>query len=251
MKAKAKSRKSEADSPRGDIRERVIKAAILLLQEGGRDALTTRGVIDAVEIQAPTLYRLFGDKRGLIDAVAEYGYAAAFNKKKDFKPGLDPIEDLRKAWELHAAFGLENPTLYALMFGEPRPGFVSPAVLKSQQFLSGIIHRIAVAGRLRISEKRAAELVYSAAMGVVLSLLGTAEEERDLSLIKDAREAVIAAMTNDPPSLKCKALEAASITLRAELQNFQSLSEGERLLMKELLDRVAANEADLRKMKHE
>ena len=102
------------------------------MKDRGRDGLTTRGVADAAKIQAPTIYRIFGDKQGLIDAVTEYGYVMGFEKKKLFKPSPNPIDDLRQVWDLKISFGMENPELYSLMFGDPRAS-VSPAVEKSRQ----------------------------------------------------------------------------------------------------------------------
>src|SRR5450755_1658481 len=140
----------DARVSREDVRTRSIEVALQLLKEGGRDALTTRAVADAAGIQAPTLYRLFGDKRGLLDAVVEYSYVSASNVKKAQKYGPNPLENLRKAWEHHAKYGLENPVLYALMVGDPRPGFLSPVTQKVQQHLGETIHQIALAGRLRV-----------------------------------------------------------------------------------------------------
>lgn len=224
---------------RNDIRERIIKAAISVLKKGGRDALTTRSVSAAAKVQAPTLYRLFGDMRGLLDAVAEYGFIAAFNKKKEQKPSPDPIDDLRKAWDSHITFGLENPFLYILMFGEPRPELSLPIIEKSKLLLAELIHRIAVAGQLKVTEKRAAELIYSFSSGIVLSLLAMPEEIRDITLSFDAREVLVAAITNNTPPQKVTDIGSVAITMQALLPNVPSLSEGERHLLKELLDRIS------------
>lgn len=226
---------------RNDIRERIIKAALGVLKKGGREALTTRSVSAAAKVQAPTLYRLFGDMRGLFDAVAESGFVAAFNKKKEQKPSSDPVEDLRRAWDSHINFGLENPVLYVLMFGEPRPELNLPVIEKSKQLLGELIHRIAVEGQLKVTEKRAAELIYSFSSGIVLSLLAMPEEIRDINLSYDAREVVVSAITNHDPLQKNASSEivSAAITMQALLPSVSSLSEGERHLLKELLDRIA------------
>ncbi len=126
MKKIKQDSQEDVHASREDVRTRSIEVALQLLKEGGRDALTTRAVADAAGIQAPTLYRLFGDKRGLLDAVVEYSYVSAFKTKKAQKYGPDPLGNLRKAWEHHTIYGLENPILYALMVGDPRPGFPSP-----------------------------------------------------------------------------------------------------------------------------
>src|ERR1039457_6104597 len=111
------SRSGAADS----TRERIVAAAAAgLLTEGGREAVSTRAVSAAAGVQAPAIYRLFGDKQGLLDAVATHGFAAYLNDKTDVKASDDPVEDLRAGWDLHIGFGLANPALYSLMYGEPR-----------------------------------------------------------------------------------------------------------------------------------
>lgn len=226
---------------REDVRTRSLEVALQLLKEGGRDALTTRAVADAAGIQAPTLYRLFGDKRGLLDAVVEYSYTSSFKTKEAQNDDPDPLEHLRKAWEHHTQYGLENPILYALMVGDPRPGFPSPVTQKVQQRLGETIHQIARAGRLRVTEKQAVELVYAASTGAVLALLAMPEEQRDLRLAQDACEAVIAAITNDSPTTNKSGAGTAAITLKAALPEVMSLTDGERLFLTELLDRIATH----------
>jgi len=239
MKKRKQDPQEDIHASREDVRIRSIDVALQLLKAGGRDALTTRAVADAAGIQAPTLYRLFGDKRGLLDAVVEYSYVSDFNTKKAQKYDPDPLENLRKAWEHHTKYGLENPILYALIVGDPRPGFPSPVTQKVQQRLGETIHQIALAGRLRVTEKQAVELVYAASTGAVLALLAMPEEHRDLRLAQDACEAVIAAITNDSPTSNKPGAEAAAITLKAALPEVKSLTDGERLFLTELLDRIA------------
>ena len=53
----------DADPDTPDARSRLLEAAARLVVEGGIAALTTRAVAAAASVQAPTLYRLFGDKR--------------------------------------------------------------------------------------------------------------------------------------------------------------------------------------------
>ena len=59
-----------------DARTRIVEVAARLLQEQGPAAGTTRGVAQGAGVQAPMIYRLFGDKDGLLDAVAEHVLAA-------------------------------------------------------------------------------------------------------------------------------------------------------------------------------
>ncbi len=60
-----------AADPRAGTRDRIVDVAADLLRASGRAAVTTRAVSEAAGVQAPTIYRLFGDKEGLLDAVAE------------------------------------------------------------------------------------------------------------------------------------------------------------------------------------
>lgn len=238
MKKVSHAQVDENKTSREDIKIRIIQSAINILKESGRDALTTRGVAEAAEIQAPTIYRLFGDKQGLIDAVTEYGYVMGFEKKKMFKPSSNPIDDLRQVWNLKISFGLENPELYTLMFGDPRAK-VSKAVEKSRQQPNELVHRIAVTGQLKVSEKRAVELIHSVNSGVILTLLSTPEDKRDIKLAKDACEAVIKAITNDSQPLNKTEIKSTAITLKAMLPNVKSLTDGERHLLTELLERIS------------
>ena len=48
-------------------RERIVQAALALLESGGVDAVSTRAVSAAAGVQVPTLYRQFGDMQGLLE----------------------------------------------------------------------------------------------------------------------------------------------------------------------------------------
>lgn len=222
-------------------RERVLDAAITLLTREGRDALTTRSVAAAAGIQAPTLYRLFGDKRGLLDAVATYGYQTYLRGKQDRVPHPDPLDDLRAGWDQHVDFGLTFPAIYSLMVGNPRPGEPSPADVAGRVYLRRKIRTLAQAGRLRMSEERAAALMHASCSGVVLTLLSMPETLRDPGLSAVARESVMAALATEQPPTQVPGLAGAAVTLKALLPERTLLSPGERTLLGELLDRLAAS----------
>lgn len=225
-------------------RERIVAAAAGLLAEGGRDAVSTRAVSAAAGVQAPTLYRLFGDKQGLLDAVAVHGFTAYLNTKADLAPTGDPVEDLRAGWDLHVGLGLANPALYSLMYGEPRPGAASPAATAARDVLAAHIHRIAEAGRLRVSEQRAAQLVHAAGCGTTLTLIAMPHDRRDPELSPMAREAVIAAITTDAPTRPSPGPVAPAVALRAALAQVSALTSAEQALMREWLDRIANHTGD-------
>jgi AcrR family transcriptional regulator len=221
-------------------RERIIAAAAQLLADGGPDAISTRAVSAAAGVQPPVIYRLFGDKQGLLNAVAAQGFAAYLSSKIAAEPTDDPVQDLRARWDLHVGLGLANPALYVLMYGQPHPGAGrSPAAAAAYDVLAKHIRRIAEAGRLRIPEDRAAALVHAAGSGTTLALIATPADSRDLELSITAREAVIAAITTDAPAASSTGPAAAAVTLRALLPQTGSLTEAELGLMREWLGQIA------------
>ncbi|GLY51222.1 TetR/AcrR family transcriptional regulator [Lentzea sp. NBRC 102530] len=221
-----------------DTRERLVKAAADLLIEGGKEAVSTRAVAAAAGVQAPTLYRLFGDKDGLLDAVAGYGFADYLASKHAMGATDDPVGDLKRGMELHIGFGLAMPAFYLLMYGEPRK---RAARLEADAMLREIISRIASAGRLAVPVEQAAQFVHAAGMGVVLALIATPEDERDLSLIPFTQEKVIAAITTDAAPEESTDIPSRAIALRTAMQEDPPLmlSPAERVLLAEWLDRVA------------
>ena len=222
-----------------DTRTRIVAAAADLLAGGGRDAVTTRAVAAAANVQAPTIYRLFGDKDGLLDAVAEHGFAAHLGSKRP-DPAADPVEDLRNGWDQHIAFGLGNPALYALMYASPRVGITSPAHIAAEQVLRDRIHRVAAAGRLRVSEARATQLMAAIGRGTLLMLLSVPADQRDLGLADTAREALMAAIITDAPAVPADGPATAAIALRAVLPQATVLTDSERRLLSDWLDRLSA-----------
>ncbi|GAA2987785.1 TetR family transcriptional regulator [Streptomyces sp. KhCrAH-43] len=231
---------TEHPAPAESNRQRIIAAATRLLAEEGREAVSTRAVSAAAGVQAPTIYRLFGDKQGLLDAVAAHGFASHIDEKAVLELSGDPVEDLRRGWNFNTEFGLANPALYTLMYAQPSPGTPSPASTAALEILGAHVHRIAEAGRLRIDEARATHLVHAVGGGTTLSLIATPEDRRDMSVSRLAREAVIAAITTEAPASPPPGPAAAAVALHALLPRTGALTAGERALLGELLDRISA-----------
>ncbi|GGP64759.1 TetR family transcriptional regulator [Saccharothrix coeruleofusca] len=218
-----------------------MRAAADLLQRGGRDALSTRAVTAAAGVQAPTLYRLFGDKDGLLDAVADYGFRTYLGSKHALGDSGDPVEDLRRGWDLHVEFGLSMPAFYLLMYGEPRSGAASEAGRRARAVLRRIVERIAAAGRLRLGVEHAAQLVHATGMGVVLTLISSPPEERDRELSVVAREHVLRSITTDEAVAGEATAPSRAAALRAavDADPHLPLTAAERALLAEWLDRIA------------
>ena len=231
----------ESGTETQEARVRVLQAASRLIAEGGIAALTTRAVALAASMQVPTLYRLFGEKRGLLNAVAEYGLAAFVAQKEAAEAHPDPVQDLRDAWDGYIAFGLANPAVFAIMNEIGVPGPASPAALSGIAVLRRRVARIARAGRLAIPIERAVALIHAAGVGTVATLLATSVVDRDTQLAASAREAVLAAILADARGEQDHAgVPALAIALGAQLDETKGLTPGERLLLSELLDRLSS-----------
>lgn len=95
--------------------ERVLDVAAALLREAGPDALTTRRICEGAGITAPTLYHHFGDKDGLLQALAEREMKAFFARKWAMPPSGDPLADLVQGWDDWIAFARSAPELVAAL----------------------------------------------------------------------------------------------------------------------------------------
>lgn len=220
-------------------RERIIEATAKLLSEGGRDAVSTRTVCAAAQVQAPAIYRLFGDMQGLLDATGSFGLATYLDQKAAIEDSDDPVEDLRAGWDLHVEFGLAQPAFYTLIFGDVRPGHESPAAGQAAAVLAHRVNRIAQAGRLRVTEERAAQLVHSTGKGVTLTLIATPPDKRDLTLSTIARESILATITTDAgTAVAATGLVNAAVSLQAHLDETTVLTDAERALLDEWLRRI-------------
>ena len=77
-----------------------------LLLSPERD-ISTRAVCDAVGVGAPVLFRLFGDKNGLLAAVVDRTFQRSLALKRAQKLSDDPVNDLYSASDAHIAFALK------------------------------------------------------------------------------------------------------------------------------------------------
>ncbi|MDL4819476.1 TetR/AcrR family transcriptional regulator [Actinomadura opuntiae] len=223
-----------------DGRDRILRAAARLIAESGGEPVSTRAVCAAAGVGAPTLYHHFGDKQGLLDAVAAHGFEEYLASKRAQRGTGDPLNDLRHGWDVHVEFGVSHPAVYALMYGTPR---TPPAADEAYAILLGLVGAVARAGRLRVPVETAAQMIQAAGVGVVLFLIANGDDGGDLSA--RTREAVLAAVTvPDGPADRPAppdARTASALALRAALSASppSGLTPAETALLSEWLDRLA------------
>jgi AcrR family transcriptional regulator len=175
------------------MRTRMLDAAEELLNASPDRDIATRAVCEAVGVGAPVLYRLFGDKNGLLSALVDYGFDRYLATKRAAEPSADPVVDLRNGWDTHVEFARSHPAVYRLMFS-PSFATVPSAAQEAMRLLHQVLERCAAAGRLRVESGVAAQMIMSANIGVALNLVTQSENYPDPDLSGRVRDAVHAAV---------------------------------------------------------
>jgi AcrR family transcriptional regulator len=102
--------------------EKIAAAAGKLLDREGAEAVTMRRVARAVGITPMALYRHFADREGLLNALADAGFAELAARAAKVAVPPDPEAQLRRNLDVFLDFGLEKPRLFELMFLKRREG---------------------------------------------------------------------------------------------------------------------------------
>ncbi|MFI6421012.1 TetR/AcrR family transcriptional regulator [Streptomyces sp. NPDC050842] len=177
-------------------RERILEATEELLATKDALAISTRAICDRAKVGMPEIYRQFGDKQGLLTAVADIGFERFLAAKRRNPLTDDPVADLRTTWDSHVAFALRNPHLYRLMFtptGDAKP----QAIKEAQAILLAAVERCRGAGRLRMTPELAGQSILSANVGVCMMALSFPELFAGDEISGAVRDAVIGKATGD------------------------------------------------------
>ncbi|WP_410626802.1 TetR/AcrR family transcriptional regulator [Amycolatopsis sp. cmx-8-4] len=182
---------------RGETRTNIVEVAARLLREQGVAAVTIRAVAQAAGLQPPAIYRFFADKDALLDVVAEHVFSTYVTGKK-IDETADPVADLRAGWDAHIAFGLANAALFGLLIDPRRTS--GGAAAAGLEVLRARVRRVAATGRLRVTERRAVEVIHAAGTGAVLTLLAVPPDDREPGLADTIYQAVLHAILGDAPA---------------------------------------------------
>ncbi|OBJ50910.1 TetR/AcrR family transcriptional regulator [Mycobacterium sp. 1423905.2] len=222
----------------------ILQAAADLLRAGGIDALSTRAVAMAAGVQPPVIYRRFGDKKRLLDAVTRFVFDQYIaDKRRLIATYADPLQELEHLWDLHVDFGLTHPDCYLLAYAYSGRDAMSACAARSFALLEQVVAELGNQGRLRMSVERAAALIRSAGMSVVLALIPVPPQDRDLEISRVLRDSTLSAVVcgevgshTAPPDVPTRAM-----ALREELcgSGVDTLSGAERALLGEWLAQLA------------
>ncbi|MFD8088188.1 TetR family transcriptional regulator, partial [Kitasatospora sp. NPDC059722] len=172
----------------------------------------------------------------LIEPAAEHVFAEHVAGKETAARSDDPVADLRAGWDTQVGFGLANPYVFGLLI-DPARARETPAQVRGVRILAERVHRVAAAGRLRVSEERAVNLIRVAGVGTVHTLLTLPPEQRDPHLADAAFEAVARAILADEPAVPARDPAAVVAAFRTLLPELPNLSGAEAALLDEWLRR--------------
>jgi AcrR family transcriptional regulator len=229
----------------------MLEAAEALLDASRDRDIATRAVCEAVGVGAPVLYRLFGDKNGLLSAVVDHGFDRYLSTKRAAAPSADPVVDLRSGWDTHVAFALAHPAVYRLMYS-PSFAAVPAAAGEALGLLRAVLVRCAAAGRLRVDPDAAAQAIMSANVGVALALVTQPQTYTDPGLSARVRDAVHAQVVADVPRAEAARpvpvadVAPAALQLSALLEQAPpaALTGAETALLRQWLAAVASGSDD-------
>ncbi len=232
-----------------DARDRLLLAAAQLLHESGGEPISTRAICDLAGVQAPTLYHHFDTKQGLLDAVVSHGFKQYLSARRTPPSPDDPIADIRAGWDNHVKFGLEHPSFYAHIYGHAQPGQSCGVIAGVEAMLLEALKPAARQGRLRVSPAAAAAQILAASVGVTLTLITRPAGTADLGLSDRVRDAVLDAITTDPPEpntdghrdAPADSVASAAVALSVALdEETTALSPAETTLLRDWLDRLSS-----------
>jgi AcrR family transcriptional regulator len=161
------------------LRERLIEKAASLLAQEGPAALSTRRLASEVGSSTMAVYTHFGGMDDLVRAVAHEGFARLNVRMRAVGESRDPVADVAALGDAYRRNALENPALYAVMFGGAGLGGFSLTDEDRQygrftlEILVGAVVRCVEAGRFRPGDPGAiAHQMWIALHGLVSLELG-------------------------------------------------------------------------------
>jgi AcrR family transcriptional regulator len=113
----------------GNVRIDAVNAAYDAAMLRGPEALSLRGVAEAIGVAHRSLYHHFADREALLDAVAERGFEQLAIEVGPAITGDDFVSH-------YVAFALRAPKLYALMMSRPHATMKSKPALQAAAHLS-------------------------------------------------------------------------------------------------------------------
>jgi len=142
--AKKTEKKNEAKRQsyhHGDLRQALVTVGVEILEKDGLEALSLRRVAREAGVSQAAPYAHFKDKRALLEAIAEVGFAElAESMAREAKEASTTV-DKRLAFGVgYVVFAVKNPALFRLMFGPEICDFKSDSLMTVSAKSYDMIH---------------------------------------------------------------------------------------------------------------
>lgn len=154
------------------MRQRLLDAALGVLQHEGAAALTVRNITERAGCSTTGIYTYFGGKHGLVEAIFLDGF-------ESFDEAVTPhyeSNDLLEAGRAYRRWALANPTHYLVMFGRAVPDFEpsAQAAERAARSFQSLVEAVqSVAPTAGVDPLAAAYHLYATVHGyVMLELVG-------------------------------------------------------------------------------
>ncbi len=167
-----------------DMRQKLLDAALAVLQQDGAAALTVRNITERAGCSTTGIYTYFGGKHGLVDAIFSDGFTS-------FDEALAPFYeagDLIGAGRAYRRWALDNPMHYLVMFGRAVPDYVpgEEAAIKGAASFDALVDAVTATGADDPVE--AAYHLYAASHGYVMLELVSMGPTDDAERIHELHE---------------------------------------------------------------
>jgi len=159
-----------------ELTNQFISATILMLEDRGAEALTTRTIADATGSSLAALNDLFGSKAGLLDTVALHGFSELLHALDETTTYSDSRASILELCCTHRNFAAERPELTAQMYARPFSSF-NPAE-----------HDVDIATAIRrhftnniatlLQHNRSTSTVFDTTVGLIALLEGLTSQQR-------------------------------------------------------------------------
>jgi AcrR family transcriptional regulator len=166
---------SRRQRQRDATREEIKQVARQLMHNQGTAALSLHAIAHAMDLTSPALYRYFATRDDLVTALILDAYQAqldALIAASETVSLTDPCGRLLATILAYREWALEHPVDYALLAGNPVPGYVPPhaiigeAARRGMDFLMNLVQ-----STLQQSTAIPAEIILSPALTAMLESL--------------------------------------------------------------------------------
>ena len=101
-----------------DLRQKVLKASLALIEEGGLDRLSMREVARKAGVSHQAPYHYFDDREAILAALAGEGFSKLGQSlmRTAAQAGAEPVKAVEAMGRAYVEFALRNPAYFQAMF---------------------------------------------------------------------------------------------------------------------------------------